>query len=146
MQNVARQRLWRSTADLLRLQGCLRSVNAPAQLASFNWGRHSSTDAASPPFVNFDNLPCFAASGDRINVLYEPKDFYKYLLDGIKRAKHRIILATLYIGKEQTELVRGTHPSICLQSTRLRLLSCIARLKLCIMRCPKNQSSKCTSW
>lgn len=37
--------------------------------------------------------------------MYDPKEFYSYLLRGIRRAKRRICLAALYIGKEEVELV-----------------------------------------
>ena len=44
--------------------------------------------------------------GSDVQVLYEPSIFYQTLLDQIRKAKRRIFLASLYIGKEETELVR----------------------------------------
>jgi len=55
--------------------------------------------------LHFAALPAFPSRGKDIKVLYEPADFYAYLLRGIKRAKRRIFLAALYVGKEETELV-----------------------------------------
>jgi len=63
-------------------------------------------------------LPRFATDGKRIRLLSEPTEFYRWLLvrrgdsptlspqDRIHRAKRRIFLSALYIGKEETELVR----------------------------------------
>lgn len=50
-------------------------------------------------------LPLFAASGDQLHLLEDPSHFYETLKDKISRAKHRIFLASLYIGKEETELI-----------------------------------------
>lgn len=50
-------------------------------------------------------LPIFAASGDQLHILEDPSHFYQTLKDRIAKAKHRIFLASLYIGKEETELV-----------------------------------------
>ncbi|KAI9506238.1 hypothetical protein BX070DRAFT_187233 [Coemansia spiralis] len=40
-----------------------------------------------------------------VRVLREPCDFYVELLTGIERARRRIVLSSLYIGSEETELV-----------------------------------------
>jgi phosphatidylserine/phosphatidylglycerophosphate/cardiolipin synthase-like enzyme len=74
--------------------------------------RYLSTAATPSPsssssFLDFDQLPCFPVRGKDLKVLYEPQDFYSTLLKGIKKAKKRIFLASLYIGKEETELVRA---------------------------------------
>jgi len=73
--------------------------------------RYLSTAATpsspSSSFLDFDQLPCFPVRGRDLKVLYEPQDFYSTLLKGIKKAKKRIFLASLYIGKEETELVRA---------------------------------------
>lgn len=52
-----------------------------------------------------DKLPKFKARGSDISVLNRPDQFYSFLIDSIKQAKRRIFLASLYIGKEETELV-----------------------------------------
>lgn len=83
-------------------------------------------------------VPCFPANGDNVRVLTEPSEFYQTLLvsavvvsfsarrtsspraddsrpddtvqDKIRKAKKRIFIASLYIGKEEQELVRPTLP------------------------------------
>ncbi|SJX61199.1 related to PGS1-phosphatidylglycerophosphate synthase [Sporisorium reilianum f. sp. reilianum] len=50
-------------------------------------------------------LPLFAASGDQLHLLKDPSHFYQTLKDKIGQAKERIFLASLYIGKEETELI-----------------------------------------
>lgn len=52
---------------------------------------------------NFSHLPKFLLSGHQINVLEKPSDFYDALLQQTKLAKHRIIIASLYIGKGKME-------------------------------------------
>ncbi|KAJ1939233.1 CDP-diacylglycerol--glycerol-3-phosphate 3-phosphatidyltransferase, partial [Linderina macrospora] len=49
------------------------------------------------------NRPVFKIT-EPIEIIREPTDFYKALLRGIGRAKHRICLSSLYIGSEETEL------------------------------------------
>jgi CDP-diacylglycerol--glycerol-3-phosphate 3-phosphatidyltransferase len=55
--------------------------------------------------------PCFGARGDEISLLSSPQEFYGTLLEMIGRAKRRIIISSLYIGAEESELVR---PEPCL--------------------------------
>ncbi|SPO22568.1 related to PGS1 - phosphatidylglycerophosphate synthase [Ustilago trichophora] len=50
-------------------------------------------------------LPLFPASGDQLHLLQDPSHFYQTLKDKIGQAKKRIFLASLYIGKEETELI-----------------------------------------
>ncbi len=50
-------------------------------------------------------LPLFPASGDQLHLLQDPSHFYQTLKDKIGQAKERIFLASLYIGKEETELI-----------------------------------------
>jgi CDP-diacylglycerol---glycerol-3-phosphate 3-phosphatidyltransferase len=45
------------------------------------------------------------APSKNLEVISTPEDFYTALLDGISKAKHRIIFSSLYIGSEQKELV-----------------------------------------
>ena len=51
--------------------------------------------------------PCFGTRGDEISLLTSPEEFYGRLLDMISRAKRRIIISSLYIGAEESELVSG---------------------------------------
>ncbi|GAA5860274.1 hypothetical protein JCM8547_003449 [Rhodosporidiobolus lusitaniae] len=58
-------------------------------------------------------LPTFPTRGrEHVRVLYEPKEFYRALIDQIQRAKKRIFLASLYVGKEETELVAALHSAL----------------------------------
>ncbi|KAJ2514143.1 CDP-diacylglycerol--glycerol-3-phosphate 3-phosphatidyltransferase [Coemansia sp. RSA 1939] len=41
---------------------------------------------------------------NRVVVIREPGDFYREILQGIQRARKRIVLSSLYIGSEETEL------------------------------------------
>ena len=42
--------------------------------------------------------PCFVVNGEDVQVLFTPTDFYQTLMDGIKSAKRRIVLSSLYLG------------------------------------------------
>jgi len=42
----------------------------------------------------------------QLRILQEPRQFYQALLDGIRGAKRRVFLSTLYVGSEEEELVR----------------------------------------
>jgi len=50
-------------------------------------------------------LPLFSASGKQLHLLQDPSHFYQTLKDKISQAQERIFLASLYIGKEETELI-----------------------------------------
>ncbi|GAA6064114.1 hypothetical protein JCM10212_002491, partial [Sporobolomyces blumeae] len=89
-----------------------------------------------------EELPCFRTRADEcVRVLYEPREFYHTLIDKISNAKRRIFLASLYVGKEETQLVSTLHsalkanPSLrvviltdYLRSTREHPLPCSASL------------------
>jgi CDP-diacylglycerol--glycerol-3-phosphate 3-phosphatidyltransferase len=53
------------------------------------------------------NLPVFPVKEDDVQIISDPKGFYSSLTDGILNAKHRITLASLYIGSEEKHLVRS---------------------------------------
>ncbi|GAA6047529.1 hypothetical protein JCM3770_005792 [Rhodotorula araucariae] len=85
-------------------------VSAPPLHAEFE--RH-------PAFVDLSSelasagLPAFATHGETgVRVLYEPKEFYQTLLDKIARARRRIFIASLYVGKEEKELVSALHAAL----------------------------------
>lgn len=42
---------------------------------------------------------------DSIKILYKPNDFYQTLLQNILNAKERVFLTSLYLGKQETELI-----------------------------------------
>ncbi|KAG5366529.1 CDP-diacylglycerol--glycerol-3-phosphate 3-phosphatidyltransferase [Yarrowia sp. B02] len=50
-------------------------------------------------------VPKFAVDKGQIQVLYDPEEFYDQLKQKILSAKERVFLSTLYVGKEETELV-----------------------------------------
>ncbi|KAM0264249.1 hypothetical protein ACHAQJ_000737 [Trichoderma viride] len=49
--------------------------------------------------------PSFDIRGEQIRVLKTPAEFYETLKDRIRKAKKRIFLSTLYIGKSEKELI-----------------------------------------
>ena len=52
--------------------------------------------------------PCFGARGDEISLITSPADFRSTLFEMISRAKRRILISSLYIGVEESDLVSGT--------------------------------------
>ncbi|KAK9899372.1 hypothetical protein P389DRAFT_168340 [Cystobasidium minutum MCA 4210] len=60
----------------------------------------------------FPELPKFTARGSDITILNRPDQFYSFLINSIKNARRRIFLASLYIGKEETELVQTLHEAL----------------------------------
>ncbi|KAN0035835.1 hypothetical protein ACTA71_005126 [Dictyostelium dimigraforme] len=51
--------------------------------------------------------PAFEVNPNNIDFIQEPIDFYNHLIDGVKRSKKRITMASLYLGtgKQEIELV-----------------------------------------
>lgn len=47
--------------------------------------------------------PAFPISGDNIQVLSTPSEYFEALLDGIANARFRIVLASLYLGTDELE-------------------------------------------
>ncbi|KAI5480805.1 CDP-diacylglycerol-glycerol-3-phosphate 3-phosphatidyltransferase [Pseudohyphozyma bogoriensis] len=58
------------------------------------------------------SLPSFWTRGRDVKILYEPKEFYQTLLAKIKAAKHRIFIASLYVGKAESELIDALHSAL----------------------------------
>jgi CDP-diacylglycerol--glycerol-3-phosphate 3-phosphatidyltransferase len=67
----------------------------------------SSSAGMLAPFMNeLDKIaPSFNIQGSQIQVIKTPADFYDTLKTKIRKAKKRIFLSTLYIGKSEKELV-----------------------------------------
>ncbi|PHH74684.1 hypothetical protein CDD80_2902 [Ophiocordyceps camponoti-rufipedis] len=73
----------------------------------------SSTGADTPTMTlltplaaDLDKLaPSFDISQDDVRILDTPSDFYAALRHGIRHARRRIFLATLYLGRSEAELV-----------------------------------------
>lgn len=57
-------------------------------------------------------LPLFSASGEQLHLLQDPSHFYQTLKDKIDQAQDRIFLASLYIGKEETELIENLEKAL----------------------------------
>ncbi|KAI7933686.1 hypothetical protein MJO28_017517 [Puccinia striiformis f. sp. tritici] len=53
------------------------------------------------------NLPYFRSPQDSIKVLNEPAQFYHEILNLINKAKKRIFIASLYVGKEEINLIEA---------------------------------------
>ena len=49
--------------------------------------------------------PWFQVDSSSVNVIQTPKDFHRSIIEGITSAKERIVLASLYLGSDETELV-----------------------------------------
>ncbi|KAL3488258.1 hypothetical protein BJX62DRAFT_212191 [Aspergillus germanicus] len=56
--------------------------------------------------------PCFEVPASRISILDSPASFYKTLKDKIRKAKKRIYLSTLYIGKTEYELIETVNQAL----------------------------------
>ncbi|BFZ53861.1 CDP-diacylglycerol--glycerol-3-phosphate 3-phosphatidyltransferase [Savitreella phatthalungensis] len=66
-----------------------------------------------PLCLKLDRIaPRFLLPKGSIDVLYQPDQFYVSLKQSIRRAERRIWLSTLYIGKEETELVGALRSSL----------------------------------
>jgi CDP-diacylglycerol--glycerol-3-phosphate 3-phosphatidyltransferase len=50
-------------------------------------------------------LPWFQVDSSSVNIIQTPKDFHDSIIDGITTAKERIVLASLYLGSDETEIV-----------------------------------------
>ncbi|KAJ3337795.1 CDP-diacylglycerol--glycerol-3-phosphate 3-phosphatidyltransferase [Gonapodya sp. JEL0774] len=66
----------------------------------------SPTSTAPPALLAplYSLAPVFPVNANSISVLSLPADFYTLLKQGIASAKRRIVLASLYIGHDETEL------------------------------------------
>lgn len=65
-----------------------------------------STSAIAATISELDKLsPRIDIHADQIKVLEGPKEFYTTLKEKLRNAKERIFLATLYVGRTETELV-----------------------------------------
>ncbi len=58
------------------------------------------------------SLPLFPASGKQLHLLQDPSHFYETLKRKIGQARSRIFLASLYIGKEEVELVQALEQAL----------------------------------
>lgn len=100
-------RLPRDISILCRTHPLLKLQTRTFSSSSYEFSQSTARLASSltPRKLDFPNLPNFNARGRDIQVFTRPDQFYGFLLDSIRKAKRRIFLASLYIGKEETELV-----------------------------------------
>lgn len=66
----------------------------------------------------------FPIKGDSVEILETPSQFYKVLLQGVRNALSRVVIASLYIGTGtlEQELVGNPKPALCI--VRLHSLWC----------------------
>lgn len=62
----------------------------------------------------FECAPCFSVNGKNVRVINEPRDFYETLLRNAANARHRISMASLYlgVGKMETDLIEVIHRNL----------------------------------
>lgn len=58
------------------------------------------------PIAQQNSLPRFAVPSENVRLYEHPRSFYSELVGMINRARRRIFIASLYIGKTETKLVR----------------------------------------
>lgn len=116
---------------------CLHST------ASHDVGASSASTSTPqrPKEVPLSGLPRFRMKGSDVRVLYEPSIFYKNLLHQIRGAKRRIFLASLYIGKEETELVGSDH-----KYAFSTMSDHAFRSRLYTTPCRRTRISSCSLW
>ncbi|KAF9506815.1 hypothetical protein BS47DRAFT_1333634 [Hydnum rufescens UP504] len=73
--------------------------------------RSLSTNANSGAFIA-GSQPRFTTPATSIHVLQQPTEFYNALLSMIRRAKTRLIISSLYVGTEETELLGALHDAL----------------------------------
>ncbi|KAM0793541.1 hypothetical protein ACM66B_000978 [Microbotryomycetes sp. NB124-2] len=76
-----------------------------------SWRSSSSSASSAAAFDEFDEatrvLPSFMAHSKQVKIIQEPCEFYETLLQRITTAQHRIFIASLYVGKQEHELVEA---------------------------------------
>ena len=84
--------------------------------------RRISTDEArraslSESVAQEQRLPLFTVPSSQVQLIEHPADFYRHLLTIISRAQRRIFIASLYVGKTETELVSVTGGQVMMPPT-----------------------------
>ncbi|GAA6025151.1 hypothetical protein JCM11491_000233, partial [Sporobolomyces phaffii] len=96
------------------------TLTASRRLASARgrpYSRSAERQVRHPAFADLEDrlgpLPCFRTRAEHcVKVLYEPREFYARLLHKIRNATKRVFIASLYVGKEETELVATLHDAL----------------------------------
>lgn len=65
--------------------------------------------------------PRIDINADQVEILHGPKDFYETLKSKIRKAKRRIYLSTLYIGKTEHELISTIRDALLHNDPRLKV-------------------------
>ncbi|KAI9209781.1 uncharacterized protein BJ171DRAFT_7409 [Polychytrium aggregatum] len=109
----------RSTLPTLASPITLRpfTCSSKARLASAPSQARSGSKTVEPCPIKlfapvYADLPVFPIRSANVDVIQTPSDFYNELKNGIRRAKKRIYLASLYIGSEETELISVLRESL----------------------------------
>ncbi|GAA5923723.1 CDP-diacylglycerol--glycerol-3-phosphate 3-phosphatidyltransferase [Sporobolomyces koalae] len=105
-----------SSTRLIAL-GRIRPTGSRAYSSSTSTSSAAADHLRHPAFADLEErlspLPCFRTRAQEcVKVLHEPKQFYASLLNKIANAKRRIFIASLYVGKEETELVETLHRAL----------------------------------
>ncbi|KAK2592118.1 CDP-diacylglycerol--glycerol-3-phosphate 3-phosphatidyltransferase [Conoideocrella luteorostrata] len=80
--------------------------SAPGSAAATTPANGLGIGTLAPIVSELDRLaPSFDIRGEDVRVLRTPADFYETLKDRVRKAKRRIFLSTLYIGKSEKELI-----------------------------------------
>jgi hypothetical protein len=87
-------------------QSCLQFRHLVRTYSTTSPNRSISSDKRlSESISQHSRLPCFTIPSSNVHLIEEPSRFYEELLSVISRAQKRIFIASLYIGKTETELV-----------------------------------------
>ncbi|SCZ89770.1 BZ3500_MvSof-1268-A1-R1_Chr1-3g01568 [Microbotryum saponariae] len=62
--------------------------------------------------IELKDLPEFPTRAEQVRILNEPSQFYQTLLHHISLAKHRIFIASLYVGKEEHQLAQALYDAL----------------------------------
>ncbi|KZT53490.1 hypothetical protein CALCODRAFT_50949 [Calocera cornea HHB12733] len=96
---------------MLRLAGhCRRSIPTRILVNTCSCGQRREFAQLSDVFPT--SHPSFSLLSKDVTILAQPNEFYKTLIDMVKRAKRRIFISSLYIGTEEVELIETLHRTL----------------------------------
>lgn len=96
MASHAQQRGWRSVARTAAgLSNARRRAHCSSSVAG---GGIDPLVLATLRGLSSRGLPCFAVPAESVSLLSSPKSFFSEVLGGAVRARHRVHLASLYVG------------------------------------------------
>ncbi|KAF7597362.1 CDP-diacylglycerol--glycerol-3-phosphate 3-phosphatidyltransferase [Aspergillus hancockii] len=92
---------------IARRRLCERKFSAYTTSTSANANAPSTASPLATITSELDQIaPCFEVPASRIKILDSPATFYSTLKDKIRKARKRVYLSTLYIGKSEHELIQ----------------------------------------